>query len=103
MMASLGSWIRGSGTSSTRTSRRPCHVTARMLGPSGWGAEAMPVPRLACGTSTRRGGSEAGQRRHERLEADGPEVQGLPVEGLAVEVGALARPGVLAGLEPEPF
>ena len=30
MMASPGSWITGSGTSSTRTSRFPCHTTARM-------------------------------------------------------------------------
>ena len=29
-MASVGSLIAGSGTVSTRTSRRPCHVTARM-------------------------------------------------------------------------
>ncbi|BDD76229.1 hypothetical protein GCM10023177_55380 [Streptomyces violaceoruber] len=28
MTASVGSWIFGSGTSSTRTSRLPCHVTA---------------------------------------------------------------------------
>src|SRR5256885_8253684 len=30
MIASLGSWIAGSGTRSTRTSRRPCQVTAFM-------------------------------------------------------------------------
>src|SRR3954467_4166889 len=33
MTASVGSLIAGSGTSSTRTSRRPCHVTAFMLVP----------------------------------------------------------------------
>src|SRR5580692_9550816 len=30
MIASLGSWMRGSGTSVTRTSRLPCHVSALM-------------------------------------------------------------------------
>src|ERR1700755_2043046 len=30
MIASFGSWIRGSGTSVTRTSRLPCHVSALM-------------------------------------------------------------------------
>src|SRR4051794_15665186 len=29
-ITSVGSWIVGSGTVSTRTSARPCHVTARM-------------------------------------------------------------------------
>jgi hypothetical protein len=28
MVASVGSWIAGSGTSSTRTSRLPCHLSA---------------------------------------------------------------------------
>lgn len=27
-IASVGSWMEGSGTSSTLTERRPCHVTA---------------------------------------------------------------------------
>src|SRR3954447_287670 len=40
MMTSVGSWMTGSGTVSTRTSARPCQVTARMVlspsfGPSG--------------------------------------------------------------------
>jgi hypothetical protein len=30
MTASFGCWIRGSGTSVTRTSRLPCHVSARI-------------------------------------------------------------------------
>src|SRR5947209_5216867 len=29
-ITSVGSWIEGSGTVSTRTSRRPCQVSARM-------------------------------------------------------------------------
>jgi hypothetical protein len=32
MMASVGSWITGSGTVSTRTLRLPCHVTALIDG-----------------------------------------------------------------------
>src|SRR6478736_10440646 len=31
MMASVGCWIVGSGTVSTRTSRRPCQVSARTV------------------------------------------------------------------------
>src|SRR4051812_33847668 len=31
MMTSVGSWRTGSGTVSTRTSARPCHVTARIV------------------------------------------------------------------------
>ena len=33
-MASVGSWITGSGTSSTLTDRFPCHVSALMPAPS---------------------------------------------------------------------
>src|SRR4051794_323802 len=42
-IASVGSWIAGSGTSSTRTSRLPCHATA-LIGPSIRlpGVEALP-------------------------------------------------------------
>src|SRR4051812_42529078 len=42
MMASVGSWMVGSGTFSTRTSRLPCHVSAFTLRPlPGWdGAES---------------------------------------------------------------
>jgi hypothetical protein len=34
-IASVGSWIEGSGTSSTRTSRRPCQTSALMSSLSG--------------------------------------------------------------------
>src|SRR5919201_4919528 len=33
-IASVGSWISGSGTVSTRTSRFPCHVSALIASPS---------------------------------------------------------------------
>ena len=45
MIASLGSWMRGSGTSVTRTSRLPCHVSALMkLLPVVCDSEAAPCP-----------------------------------------------------------
>ena len=40
-MASVGSWIVGSGTVSTRTSRLPCQTAAFMTGP--FVAVAMPT------------------------------------------------------------
>src|SRR6476659_8171130 len=45
MMASVGSVICGSGTSSTRTSRRPCQVSAFMVDPPCTRLSALvPVP-----------------------------------------------------------
>src|SRR3954468_11170247 len=45
-IASVGSWIFGSGTSSTRTSRLPCHVNAFMcLAASRLGGSLSPYPR----------------------------------------------------------
>src|SRR3954453_2701889 len=68
--ASVGSWIFGSGTSSTRTSRLPCHVNAFM-----------------CLAASRLGGSLSPYPRRRRLSPRRP-VQPDPGEGHVV-VGAL--------------
>ena len=44
MIASVGSWIVGSGTSSTLTSRLPCHVTARIEHPRSVGDQYTRMP-----------------------------------------------------------
>jgi hypothetical protein len=49
MIASVGSWITGSGTSSTRTSRLACQVTA-FIGTAFQSGSG--VPRLTAGTTT---------------------------------------------------
>ncbi|GII21835.1 hypothetical protein Pme01_14320 [Planosporangium mesophilum] len=47
MMASSGSWIAGSGTVSTRTSRFPCQVTAFIAASfrSGGGGDHLRAPQ----------------------------------------------------------
>src|SRR5436190_20841563 len=57
-IASVGSWITGSGTSSTRTSRLPCQVTA-FIPP--------PATRRG-GPETESGGPSGPRRGRERLE-----------------------------------
>lgn len=64
MTASVGSWILGSGTSSTRTSRLPCHVTAFIARApsvavrvgSAWrpGTPGLPAPNLAVVSAEQR-------------------------------------------------
>src|ERR671910_667105 len=44
--ASVGSSMRGSGTSSTRTSSKPCHVTARMTTSGQSGSAGEPRSQL---------------------------------------------------------
>ena len=51
MIASVGSLINGSGTLSTETLRRPCHVTARIKPPQVL-SHACPLP---VGSNIRRG------------------------------------------------
>src|SRR3954447_21827110 len=79
MTASVGSWTKGSGTSSTRTSRCPCQVTAFMRCPSipnGCLRSRCPglVERNRPGPSA-KGGHERAARFPERLddEAQVPE------------------------------
>src|SRR3954451_2578026 len=63
-IASVGSWIVGSGTSSTRTSRLPCQVTAfiRVLLRSGRGARGSRSG-LTAAYPTRASGTGAVGRR----------------------------------------
>src|SRR3954452_20436327 len=44
MIASVGSWIVGSGTSSTETLRLPCHTTAFIVGRPPVSSVKPPVP-----------------------------------------------------------
>ncbi|MGW7054384.1 WhiB family transcriptional regulator [Streptomyces sp. NPDC054887] len=52
-ITSVGSSIRGSGTVSTRTSRRPCHVSARIVASSSPGLYDVPGPPCGRRYSTR--------------------------------------------------
>src|SRR3954453_15268648 len=45
--------------------------------------------------------SEPGQRLAQRVEAEGTQIQRVPVEGLEVEVGTLSVPRLVPGLHPD--
>src|SRR5215211_1111772 len=64
-IASVGSWIVGSGTVSTRTSRLPCQVTAFMVPPSG---VAVAVPEQAGYPAAMLGNAHAGLFAHQRTQ-----------------------------------
>src|SRR5688500_14723933 len=64
MIASVGCSIVGSGTSSTRTSRMPCQVSAFMRGSSGVVVSVVPCPGGSVPIALDRViGQDAGMRR----------------------------------------
>src|SRR3954454_23252489 len=80
MIASVGAWMLGSGTVSTRTSRRPCQVTALMPRPyPAAGAETLARMRPALGAHE--------DLRDHRALGLGVVVRGVPVAPRQLALG----------------
>ena len=84
-MASVGCSIRGSGTSSTRMSRRPCQVTAFTMSsfPSCRRGRATPVPGARDPTLPRMGGKAPGYQIDVRIRLE--EVVDMPSKSANVK------------------
>src|SRR5690242_5200834 len=70
MTASVGSWIRGSGTVSTRTSRLPCQVRAFIPARLARPRRAKPAPPSALGGHVLHDAYEVALRVGELAERD---------------------------------
>src|SRR5918996_547765 len=94
-IASVAAWIEGSGTVSTRTSSRPCHVTARMRrqSPRGLGSNA----RKARGSGPSR--VDAGTRDRWRARPLGLAVERSVVAAVADVAGSVVGASGAANLE----
>src|SRR5690348_1578878 len=94
MIASLGSWMRGSGTSVTRTSRLPCHVSALMKPlPLVCDGEAAPCPPQPA-IHLRTGKTSCLPRRR---EGSVPRIPGSRRQRMKARVPLVAAVTTLAG------
>src|SRR5215204_1167428 len=88
-IASVGAWIEGSGTESTRTSRLPCQVSAFMRTPY-----PAPVPPKARQTVARRPAEDA---KTESAEEAGASAGWASRGPMTPAEDGLQRPQTVAG------